>query len=289
MTISEFLDDRFSLFDSKKNRVFLVVFTTVFLVLYLNIYSPFNMEQWAANEGDSSLFILSVFGLIAGSIMAISQLIFRKLLKLERFTVKLFILWTLIELFTTGIILTIFFSDFTDITSFLRELTFSVRLVFFIALIPYTLSILILSLMKSKTEITLTKSELDELREAKNKVVLVNELINLPDDKGNIKFSLSLEDILYLESTDNYVFVYYLAKDLVKKELLRNSLKRLEDVFEIYPIKRCHRSYMVNLNNLSLVKKSGQKMTISLSNISETIPVSKSYQKEFIEYLHMTN
>ncbi len=95
--------------------------------------------------------------------------------------------------------------------------------------------------------------------------------------------------MLYLESTDNYVVVFYTSNGVVKKELLRNSLKKLENVFGDLPLKRCHRSYMVNLNNLSLVKKSGQKMILSLSNTSETIPVSKTYQKEFNEFLNLSS
>ena len=289
MNIIEFLNRKFSLLDSKKNRIFLVAFTAVFLVFYLNIYTPFNMEQWAETEKGNSLIILTIFALIAASIIAISQFVFRKLFNQNEFTIKTYLIWFFLEMTLISLLLTFIFSDFADVISFSIELAFSLKLVFAISIIPNALVILILSLMKYKKQMSEKEEEIEELLIEKNKVVLTNELINLPDDKGSIKFSLPLDDILYLESTDNYVFIYYISNDIVKKELLRNSLKKLENVFENLPLKRCHRSYMVNLNNLTLVKKSGQKMMLSLSKTSETIPVSKTYQKEFNEFLHLTN
>ncbi len=289
MDINELLNRKFTLIDSKKNRVFLVVFNSVFLILFLNIYLPFNIEQWAGTEEGNYLLILSLFWLIASLIIAFSQFVLRYLFKQNEFIIKTYLIWIFFEYFIIGIILTIIFSDFNSFISFLMELGFSVRLIFAIAIIPNALVILILSLLKYKREMSEKEEEIEELRIERKKVVVSNELINLPDDKGSIKFSLPLDDMLYLESTDNYVVVFYTSNGVVKKELLRNSLKKLENVFGDLPLKRCHRSYMVNLNNLSLVKKSGQKMILSLSNTSETIPVSKTYQKEFNEFLNLSS
>jgi len=290
MSINEFLNKKFSLLDSAKNKTFLVVFITVFLILYLNIYTPFNMETWVETEKGNSLLIMSIFSVIVGFITAFSQFVLRKVFKVTEFTVKTYLMWLFMELFMIGFLLTLLFSDFNDVTTFILELGFSLKLTYALAIIPNVFFILMLSLIKYKSEITYTKTELDKLKENKNKVVIANELINIPDDKGNVKFSLPLDEILYLESTDNYVFIYYFANSTgtVKKELLRNSLKKLEAIFDNYPIKRCHRSFMVNLNNLDLVKKSGQKMTITISHITETIPVSKTYQKEFNKYLNIS-
>ena len=139
---------------------------------------------------------------------------------------------------------------------------------------------LILSLFQSK-------SELVELKKESKKVVLSNELMKFPDDKGNLKFTMPLKDICYIESTDNYVDIYYVSQDNLKKELLRNSLKNLDKTFEGTSIIRCHRSYMVNLENLNLVKKTGQKMLIKLNHVPELIPISKTYQGNFKEFLQL--
>ncbi len=87
---------------------------------------------------------------------------------------------------------------------------------------------------------------------------------------------------------DNYrVYPIILSNDKLKKELLRNSLKNLEVDFKGTSIIRCHRSHMVNLENLNLVKKTGQKMLIKLNHVPDLIPVSKTYQEAFKAFLQM--
>ena len=144
---------------------------------------------------------------------------------------------------------------------------------------------------EARMEYTLlqSKSKLKELKKVDKKVVLSSEMINFKDEKGNIKLTFPLKDIIYLESTDNYVYLHYNTTGGLKKEILRNSLKKLENDFKDLPLKRCHRSYMVNLENLNLIKRSGQKVNIKLNHCLELIPVSRSYYQEFKNYIPSIN
>ena len=278
---NKILNQEFSLIDNPKDKVFLVVFMTTYLVLFLNIYLPFNVENWAA-ENDNLILTLTTFGIIGGLGIAFSQFVLRRLFKMQKFTLKQFLLWVSFEFMVITLIFTIIFNNVIGVASFFHEFYFNVRLTILSAIIPYSIALLILSLLKNKREVK-------KLQVQKNKVVLTNEMLKLPDDKGNIKFSFPVKDLLYLESTDNYVLIHYIAGDQLKQEILRNSLKKLEEILVGFPLKRCHRSYMVNLDNLTMVKKTGQKMTLVLPNVPEVIPVSKTYQNSFKEYLEIDN
>ena len=56
-------------------------------------------------------------------------------------------------------------------------------------------------------------------------------MIPFYDDKGILKFSVKKENLLYLESAENYVNICYLNKGKVSKYLLRDTLKKIEENF----------------------------------------------------------
>lgn len=282
MKFNQMLNQSFNLLDSKRNRLFLILFLLVYIVFFLNIFVPFHINDWMPESNVSQFLILSSYGVIGALAISFTQFLLRKWLKMEQFLLKQFLVWVFFELIFSTVLLTFIYGNDSELSNFYSDFLFSLKHTFLVIVIPYSLVLLILSLFKSK-------SELVEMKKENKKVELVDELVNFPDDKGNTKFTMPLNDILYLESTDNYVYIYYISQDKLKKELLRNSLKNLELILKEKPIKRCHRSYMVNLRQLNLVKKTGQKIVIKLNNVADPIPVSKTYYQEFSNYLQLNN
>ena len=68
-----------------------------------------------------------------------------------------------------------------------------------------------------------------------------------------VKISLLFSNILYIESADNYIEVYYLDEGHVKTVLIRNTLKTIDSIFKNSSLKRCHRSYMVNIDRIKFI------------------------------------
>ena len=278
MSFKHFFNLKFTLLNTIKNRLFLVVFILVYSILFLNLFVPFNINNWVNTYEKSQFIYLSSYGIIGGLGIAFSQFYLRKWFKIEQFVIKQFIIWSLFELFFLTVILTIIYGDINQFSNLFSELLFTLKHTFLIVVIPYSIALLILTLLKYK-------SELVELKNHKRKVVLSSETINFKDEKGTIKLTMLLSDLIYIESTDNYVYIYYISNKELKKELLRNSLKNLEIDFKKVPVKRCHRSYMVNLENMTLVKRTGQKIEIKLKYLPIFIPISRSYHQDFEAYL----
>ena len=63
-------------------------------------------------------------------------------------------------------------------------------------------------------------------------------VIAFRDEKGELRLSIKHSNLLYIESADNYVQIWYLNKGVVTKFMLRNTLKAMEETFEgaIVPI-----------------------------------------------------
>ena len=91
------------------------------------------------------------------------------------------------------------------------------------------------------------------------------------------KISILSQALLFIKSEDNYVELFYLSKDKVRSELLRNSLKTIEDAYkDTKYLVRCHRSYMINPSQIvKIIDKKPQPVLDLWHSIS--IPVSGKY------------
>jgi DNA-binding LytR/AlgR family response regulator len=114
-------------------------------------------------------------------------------------------------------------------------------------------------------------------------------VIAFPDEKGEQKITIMLENLLYIESSDNYVTIHYLNKSKLSHFLIRNTLKWMdENLTKNSQLVRCHRSYIVNLDNVKVLRKNkgGIFMELDVVNTPD-IPVSNSYYEQvMIKFSH---
>ena len=104
------------------------------------------------------------------------------------------------------------------------------------------------------------------------------------DEKGDLKLIVRPDMLFYLEAADNYVQIHYMNAGKMEKILIRNTLKNIEWRFRDMNLVRCHRSYIVNLDNVKVLKRSDGDVMIDFGNekISQ-IPVSRSYGEKVFE------
>ena len=108
-------------------------------------------------------------------------------------------------------------------------------------------------------------------------------MIPLRDEKGVLRLSLKRSDILYLQGSDNYVTVWYQSQSRIMKFMLRNTLRTMEDELEQEGIKRCHRSYLVNIERVKLIRREKDGLQLELdSTPPSTVPVSRTYMHEVL-------
>ena len=73
----------------------------------------------------------------------------------------------------------------------------------------------------------------------------------------------------------DYVLSMFFVKYL--SDTFDESVKELERQLANSGIVRCHRGYMVNIDNVKLLRKEGISLLIELSGGGKTIPVTKTY------------
>ncbi len=100
------------------------------------------------------------------------------------------------------------------------------------------------------------------------------------------RLELNPEDLLYIESADNYSNIVYLRDGLLSRQLIRGSLKRLETQITVPYIIRCHRSYIVNIRQVHEVSGNAQGYKIGFKTAGvSAVPVSRNYGKEVLAHL----
>jgi DNA-binding LytR/AlgR family response regulator len=93
----------------------------------------------------------------------------------------------------------------------------------------------------------------------------------------NDTVTLSVADLLYIETIGNYVKVYQLHDGQVCTDMLRATSKQMEEELQSYPmIVRCHRAFLVNLQQVEQIASQSGTMQLLIKHSHDTVPVSRS-------------
>jgi DNA-binding LytR/AlgR family response regulator len=263
-------------FITRKNTILQILFTSVFAYFFINIYRPFGSREWYNVEWwEFSLYsgLLVIAGML---VVLLSRLIMFAIKKQKPVTVRYYTLMIAGEVISMALMYAVLEKlIMKDSRNFGYIFYLALQNTALILLIPYVISLLFFSWQEKTIN----------LNHLLNQFRQFNSFISFRDENGLLRISLKTEDLLYIESSDNYVSIKYLRNDQQKSVLIRNSLKNLEKEFENSILLRCHRSYMVNIKRVSMVRREGHKMSLILeSPESEMIPVSRGYQKAVMDF-----
>jgi hypothetical protein len=270
-----FLNNNFSLLDKKGSRYLLILVVFIFSVIFLNLFQPFNIARWYSDSGFIQFLRLSSYGFIIAVVFLFTQFPLRKIFKIQKFKIKSYLLWLIIEIALINLGYIFLYGN--PIGNFKNDLVFSLKYTLMSIWLPYSFAILIVYYKNQRAEIELLKSNASKPAEKR--------LIIFKDENGKIKFSVLPKDLLLLESTDNYVSVFYILENKVQRKLLRNTLKNMEEMLKGNSVIRCHRSFMVNIANVEFMQKEAKKFNIKIKHLDKVIPVSEKYSSPFLSFL----
>lgn len=151
-----------------------------------------------------------------------------------------------------------------------------------ILLIPYIITYLIFRLYEDRQEITRLRQEL--MRQDPAQQAGAEAKINFYDKGKRLAFSTKRGNVLFIEAADNYVNIHYLNDDKEDTFILHNSLKEMEKYFSNTCLIRCHRGYIVNAENVKLMRKESTGLMLEINLSTKVIPVSKSYAEPITQY-----
>ena len=291
-------------FNRKRNIATFLVFVYAFAIGFIFLVNPFNVKSWLdwKDTDDYVLTVLSVVGIGFFVLLASRSLMYILRNKVV-LNFKSFLIWIAVELAVLSALYTYFAHEYDP--NYMGQGYFDIfpRIFMYVALIllvPYIFSWMYAALKvkrdveadavvptktteneDSKSDMSKSISETELL--LKEQPDTKHNIVNFSDDKGQLKLSVDIDNLLYIESADNYVNIYYSNKGKFSRFMLRSTLKSIEDTFSDCDLVRCHRSYVVNFKKVKVLReeKTGLFIDLDFANSPE-IPVSKTYAESVI-------
>lgn len=282
--IPEYLTGRYQLTST-------VVFTSLFSLVFILIMYPYSKSAWFSLGFSNKASLLTIlFMLCALVVLIASKRLMYGYTRRKELRLWAYILWCAAECVLISVIYA-FFSREGDTMGLIEigdpsfmGLFFSSLWVCIVCLgITYLIAGLYFDIEDKNNTIRLMSFSSIATDEKPSPVT--DKKITLYDNSGALKLVVSMSNLYYIESDDNYIKVWYQdASGALKQYMLRCRLKTVEESFVDSDLVRCHRKYIVNIRKIEVLSrgKDGYQIDLGLENTAP-IPVSKTYEDNILE------
>lgn len=282
---------------TKENIRKLIFFTTIYSLVFINIFRPFNSDSWIPGINTLNYFLYSSLMVLIGlALISVSRVIMYFFVKKISIGYWEYLIWILCEItilagFYVFIAYKVGFIDNYIEENHVEIYSVAVFDIYrkavanttWMLLIPYIISYLYLY-NEHLVRNVITKLNENANNEHVQPERKENSLIHFKDDRNEVRFSITTDKIAYIESSDNYCKIKYINNDKLQDFIIRTSLKKLQEELKNTSIQRCQRSYMVNFEHVVSLRRDNNDISLEF-DVKEIgdIPVSKSYNDKVVE------
>lgn len=298
-------------FISRRYISVMIAFIVAFSAIFMLIYEPFSLAVWFSTSNTLQFSITILFYVAAVVILIVSRWLMYALQDRYMMTLIRYIWWLMsenlaISLLYTVLTVSLFSEPGVSFPSIGVRALFCVTM---ILAIPNALILFYAAYRAKCDECEAASYHLQRAREECRRLELMTRhekqrreeavtqaaahdrsprMINLHDNNGTLRLTINEESLYYLESEDNYIKVNYKHNDKIATYMLRCRTKSIEESLKGTSMKRCHRSYIVNINKIRFVGEEHRMHFITLDDDSiRRIPLSKSYYESVLSSLNM--
>ncbi|WP_052595109.1 LytTR family DNA-binding domain-containing protein [Aureispira sp. CCB-QB1] len=277
------------LFSTKRNTIIAIVLG---LLVYIVNTTTLTENHIIENYVLSKTWACVLAGLVTfGSIILVTEMIPRLFFKpelKENWTVgkeSLLILFLLFVIAISNNFLSFIISQTQNTVDILPSF---LNASFYVIIIGTTPTILIiwinytLLLRENLKQISFYNKEL----ETKVKAIqnTTPDLIEIPTHNKNEILQLNLDSFLFAKTEGNYIDVFIKNADKIEYKAYRLTLQKLEEALKAYPfISKTHRSYIVNVKNISSTSGNARNYRIHFEGTTHEVPVSRNKFQTFKE------
>lgn len=269
----------------------------LFVALFLAFFQPFQINEW---ETPNKLLKLAGFGFVSFAVPSlfnflIPRIVSRNLIEdnwkvwNEIVTILFVLIGITLGNLAYGVMLGIMLFKWEMFTNMLL-----ITLV--IGVFPVTVHVLFKHnrLLRRNLKLTLELNRQFEEHDKKKQEApaigddspeLKETEIILFAENNKDRLVILLSQLLFIESADNYSNIVYLENGARKKQMLRSSLKRIESQISHPSIMRCHRAFIVNLDQVSRAEGNAAGYRLFIKGSEESVPVSRNNSEELKEKL----
>ena len=290
-----------------------IAFIVLFSGLFLFIYQPFSLAVWFSTADSLSFSLSLLFYILSIIILVVSRMTMYHLQDRVDLTTMTYIWWIMFENLAISLLYTLITIKFFPVEGISTPTiaTRALMCVTLILVIPNALVLFYAAYKAKCEELQATQYRLQRLseeyrllesntqhelraaamvqskRQPQQPQETTPRMINLYDNNGMLRLTLNIDSLYYLESEDNYIKVYYKHNDKIVSYMLRCRTRSVEESLAGTCMVRCHRSFIVNINKISVMEDDRRMHYLSLDDDSiRRIPVSKSYYESLVAKLN---
>ena len=287
-------------FEMKQGRLETIttrIISTTFIVVALAVFKPFGLDAW---QWQAYVHLVAL-GVIGFFICMLTDIILKYVVKMPRSFKKgaeyiirrnLWFQFINTPLVALGICLYRHFvlsdrveSNQLSVVNFLETLAIIAFCSFAIGLywrFKFRSKYLAMELEETRLlneqlkEIQSEKTSEKPLQQTPESTVCQSQELTLTGTT-NESVTLQISDLLFIEAVGNYVKVNHLRDGQVHTDMLRVTMKQLEETLLPYPIVvRCHRAFLVNLGQVEQITSHSGSTQLLIKHCHESLPVSRS-------------
>lgn len=268
----------------KKTVVTFLVLVVLLCIFFVVVYKPIGL---ITNTGFLSFLSYRLYSIILVLVGLVSIAASRKLLYMRQqrkgMQLHQYFIWLGIELVALVVLLTAaawLLNERKEVL--LMDLVGRVVVdTVAVLTIPYIVTILIFLLQQKRLEIANLTNMLNDSK-AVAEETKVDTVMQFFDKGDHLVFVTKRSNVLYIEAADNYTVVHYLSGDKEDTIILHNSMKNMEETFASEGMVRCHRGYLVNLENVKYLRKEKDGLVLEMAYCDRVIPISKTYADDVV-------
>lgn len=254
-----------------RGTIFFLAMVFIIATVFVLVYNPLNPPPSWSRQLYTTLLVGSGF-----VVLFLSRVVMHLVHKHHVLYLWQYMLWGVGEvlLFIFGLTLFAYLlGDGETFSSLLLRVSLDVVGILFV---PYVITVLLFLLDEKKEEIARLKGVIETQSQT---IDTRSTTFNFYDRGGRLALAMRSDSVLYIESADNYCNVHYVAEGRREAFILHNSMKCFDDWDENCGLLRCHRRYIVNMNNVKLLRKEKDGLTLELAQDGGAVPVSRTYRE----------
>lgn len=280
--MNEYFDKPFPFIEKKNHRILASILFSGFIFVFLLIFQPFgisNIEYYKPMfiAGFSGItFIVLLFSFF------VPPAIFKNFFDFNKWTIKKNLIFIIVQFLIITVLNWIYNSIIGKGITEQHSLFFFVFITTSVGIIPTFFLIYITEKNLARKNQLIAANFTENAKHQKD--TSKNTVINLVSKNNDETITIDLKQLICVKSEGNYLKVYFLQENNVTSKLIRNSISKMEEQLIIFEqVKRCHRSFLVNLDKVEKMTGNARSLNLHISSIDFTIPVSRSFPKEIFK------
>jgi DNA-binding LytR/AlgR family response regulator len=267
-------------------RIYNCIITGLYVFIFLYVFRPFQLDLI-----ENNIFIYTLgYGIVTFLVLFLNIIIFplkitSSLFKEENRTILKEIIIILLSILMIGVACWFYFLLVTKGDNVPNiSLIEMILKAFYIGFFQVTI-FLFIDERKSRKKREKISKQIMASKPKSNPIKNVKK-IQLFGENNKESIIFCINELIFISCQGNYISLYINSNHKIKEHVLRNTLTNV--IFELKEYKniiRCHKSYIINIDNVDSISGNARGYFLISNKISKQIPVSRKFNKEKLKSL----